>query len=139
MKNIAALLLTIALALFPLSGTRAVASAAPQAHGIAAGHDHAAMHAHDRHTVDPAEPLHGADGHAHPAMDAGDHHGGAQKHCGSDAASSTCCNVTCHAMTQQAAASMATRAPMAATVGVVVLPLPRGIAFDGLLRPPRPA
>ncbi|MHB2167652.1 hypothetical protein [Alsobacter sp. R-9] len=143
MKSIAALLLTIALALFPLSGTRAVAAAAPQAHGITTGHGHAAVQSHDAHHVaaqaDHAGHLHDGGGHAHAAMDAGADHDGGQKHCGSDAASSTCCNVTCHAMTQQVSQGVAVRAPMAAIVVMVALPLPSGIAFDGLLRPPKPA
>lgn len=140
MKTVAAVLLTIALALFPLSGPRMLAAVHADGHAATqprGGHDLVAAHEHGvSHAVAAVTTEHSHAGHTHDvAMD--DTH--APPDCGGDHASSSCCSLSCHAMVHQAGMVVSARSHVAARVGPAVTPLPRGVAFDSLLRPPRPA
>lgn len=141
MKIVAALVLTLALALFPLSGIRATPmSPVATGHGHAAsaehGHDHAAAqggHAH-HHGETAAHDHH--DGHAEHAAAAGAAGpGGCDWHDGL----SSCCNMSCHAMAVLAPPGMPVLVTATMPLAMAMGPLPTGSVTDGLLRPPRPA
>lgn len=140
MKSIAALLLTIALALFPLAGSRAMASVGGPAHTHAAAgsdnhHDHAAVHHHGQSDGQKAT----ADVHLHAAVDEHGQPDASKNPCAGDHASSSCCSLSCHAMAPHVGVSVPAQMHLPMLVSLVALPLPRGVGFDGLLRPPRQA
>lgn len=138
MKIIAALLLTIAVALFPLSGDRAFASLA--SHGPALIHNHADGMG-EVHSGEHAQAhLHGD--HGSPAKisaTANDTGAGSANPCGGHGDLLACCSLACHAMATHAAVGVAALARVTSFVRLLAMPLPRGSRFDGLLRPPRPA
>ncbi len=140
MKSIAALLLTIALALFPLSGTRAVAAvqAAGHAHGLSEGHSRHAVEDDHRHGA-KADPAGSAAVHSHAGVGGHGQADSAQGSCAGDHATSSCCSLSCHAMAPHVAVVVPTLRQVTVPVGIAALPLPRGVGFDGLLRPPRAA
>lgn len=140
MRSIAVLLLAFALALFPLSGTRAMAAVA--AHGPAHVHTH--EHGHGPASADRHHHHHGADLHDRGASappgaisDVG-HHAPSSNPCGGDQASAACCSLSCHAMAAAVGLPVKVRSMAVSRLEPVALPMPTGIRFDGLLRPPRP-
>jgi hypothetical protein len=139
MKTIAALLLTIAIALFPLSGDRALASLA--LHGQGPVHIHASEMGHAHSAVHAQAHLHGDhDAHAHmPALASSGASADAGDPCCGSGDPSACCSLACHAMAGHASAGVPALSRMTSPVRLLVMPLPRGSRFDGLLRPPRPA
>jgi hypothetical protein len=134
MRSIAALLLSFALALFPLSGNRAIAAVAGHASAIVLANELAAVGAGDHHGANLQD--HGLSAQQDALSD-----GGQLAHpkspCGGDASSSACCNLNCHAMAPAFGEPAKVRTLAVARVEPVALPLPAGIRFDGLLRPPR--
>ena len=138
MKSIAALLLTIALALFPLSGSRGMASMGAHVHAVAqdeSDHGHAAVH-HRGSSGDHGEAT---AVHDHAAMDDLGQHDASESSCAGDHGASSCCSLSCHAMAPHVGVSVPAQMHVAILVGLVALPLPSGVGFDGLLRPPRRA
>jgi hypothetical protein len=138
MKIIAALLLTIALAMFPLSGSRAMASVGAHAQAVAESdghHDHAAVHQHEQTGGHETR----ANAHPHEGLDDHGQQDASKNPCAGDHAASSCCSLSCHAMAPQVGVGVPAQRHAALTVGIFALPLPRGVGFDGLLRPPKPA
>jgi ABC-type nickel/cobalt efflux system permease component RcnA len=139
MKIVAALVMTLALALFPLSGIRAMPMSA-----VAAGHDHAVgmKHGHDHAAVQGGHTRHHGETAVHHPRDAHAEHA-----LGPDAAGpagcdwhdglSNCCNMGCHAMAVPMPAAVTGPVTATTSLAVAIGPLPTGSPTDGLLRPPR--
>jgi hypothetical protein len=144
MKSIAALLLTFALALFPLSGSRAVQAVAAQGHAVVHALETAKGGGHHDHGAGEHQHASGAlasvsAGHHHAAVDDPGQQDASKPPCAGDHSSSSCCSVSCHAIAPLAVTGVPAQRHAAMLVGLVALPIPRGVGFDGFLRPPRQA
>ncbi|GGH19406.1 hypothetical protein GCM10007036_22290 [Alsobacter metallidurans] len=146
MTSFATLLLTIALALYPLSGGRAMATGAPHAQAVAAqakaavqGADAHVRHGGGDHRESSAVNADAAAVHVHASPEDHGLQHAAESPCSGDHGSSSCCSVSCHAMAPLAGAAVPAQRHVVMLIGVATLPMPHGVGFDGLLRPPRPA
>lgn len=144
MKSIAALLLTIALALFPLSGSRAVATVAAHGHSAQTlkpvqGDDQHGRHGGGHHHQASSAHAEAAAVHSHASLDDHGPQDAAKSPCSGDHASSSCCSVSCHAIGPLAGVGVPAQRHVVMLLAVAALPMPHGVGFDGLLRPPRPA
>ncbi|MHB2168975.1 hypothetical protein [Alsobacter sp. R-9] len=135
MRSIAALLLTLALALFPLAGSRAVAAVPAHASTIAQAHDNGAPGVGHHQEAD----LQGQEWSSQTGIGQSDVDQNAhpQSPCGGDPSPSACCKLTCHAMGPAVSQPEKVRVMAVSRVELLALPLPTGSRFDGLLRPPR--
>jgi hypothetical protein len=103
------------------------------------GDDQPGRHGDGHHQHASGAHVEAAAVHSHASPDDHGLQDAAKSPCSGDHASSSCCSVSCHAMAPLAGASVPAQRHVVTLVGVAALPMPHGVGFDGLLRPPRPA